>query len=77
MVDNWLNLCYTVVTQKENCMSRVEITSAYRVEFTEYERGWGQKHWDTEYYDNEAEARQRAIEYNQQHNNEQPIIRQN
>jgi hypothetical protein len=42
----------------------------YKVEFTEYERGWGQKHWDTEYYDNEPEARQRAIDYNNEHNNE-------
>ena len=33
---------------------------AFKVEFTEYERGWGQKHWDTEYYDNEAEAKARA-----------------
>lgn len=29
----------------------------------------GQKHWDTEYYDNEQEARQRAIDYNREHNN--------
>ncbi len=41
----------------------------FKVEFTECERGWGSKHWDTEYYDNEAEARQRAIDYNKQHNN--------
>ena len=44
-------------------------TQVYVVEFTEYERGWGSKHWDTEYYDNEQEARQRAIDYNTQHNN--------
>ena len=44
--------------------------TAYRVEFTEYERGWGSKPWDTEYYDNEAEARQRAIDYNREHNNQ-------
>lgn len=41
----------------------------FKVVFTEYERGWGQKHRDTEYYDNEAEARQRAIDYNTEHNN--------
>ena len=40
----------------------------YKVEFTEYERGWGSKPWDTEYYDNEQEARQRAIDYNLEHN---------
>jgi hypothetical protein len=42
---------------------------AFKVVFTEYERGWGQKHWNTEYYDNETEARQRAIDYNLEHNN--------
>lgn len=42
---------------------------AFKVVFTEYERGWGQRHWDTEYYDNETEARQRAIDYNRKHNN--------
>lgn len=41
----------------------------YKVVFTEYERGWGQKHWDTEFYDNETEARNRAITYNREHNN--------
>ena len=42
---------------------------AFKVELTEYERGWGQKHWDTWYFDNEAEARQAAIDYNLEHNN--------
>ena len=41
----------------------------YKVVFTEYDRFSGRKHWDTEYYDNEAEARQRAIDYNLKHNN--------
>lgn len=51
-------------------MARVsQPVATYRVEFIECERGWGQKHWSTEYYDNEAEARQRAIDYNQEHNN--------
>ena len=50
-------------------MSRVTIQTAYAVEFTEYERGWGQKPWSTEHYDNEAEAKQRAIDYNKEHNN--------
>ena len=55
-------------------MARVNITqNVFKVEFTEYERGWGQKHWDTEYYDNEAEARQRAIDYNNKHNNEKEV----
>jgi hypothetical protein len=42
---------------------------AYKVQLTEYERGWGQKPWDTLYFDNEAEARQYAIDYNLKHNN--------
>ena len=42
---------------------------AFRVTLTEYERGWGQKPWDDIYFDNEAEARQRAINYNTEHNN--------
>lgn len=52
-------------------MARIEKPqgSVFKVEFTEYERGWGSKHWDTEYYDNEPEARQRAIDYNNEHNN--------
>lgn len=41
----------------------------YKVVFTEYERGWGAKPWDTEYYDNETEARNRALIYNREHNN--------
>lgn len=28
-------------------MARIEIKTAYCVEFTEYERGWGQKPWNT------------------------------
>lgn len=51
-------------------MAKVTLDRAlFKVVFTEYERGWGQKHWDTEYYDNEAEARKRAIDYNLKHNN--------
>jgi hypothetical protein len=42
---------------------------AFRVTLTEYERGWGQKPWDDIYFDNEAEARQYAIDYNKEHNN--------
>ena len=45
------------------------VVQAFKVELTEYERGWGQKHWDTVYFDNEAEARQYAIDYNRKHNN--------
>ena len=51
-------------------MAKVTLGKAlFKVEFTEYDRFSGRKHWDTEYYDNEAEARQRAIDYNTKHNN--------
>lgn len=50
-------------------MARVTIPTAYRVELTEYERGWGQKPWSTEYFDNEEEARKYADDYNKEHNN--------
>lgn len=51
-------------------MAKVTLDKAlYKVVFTEYERGWGQRHWDTEYYDNEDEARKRARDYNLEHNN--------
>lgn len=41
---------------------------AWRVELTEHERGWGQKPWETVYFDNESEARQYAEDYNAKHN---------
>ena len=51
-------------------MPRIEKPNvvAFRVELTEFERGWGQKHFDTWYFDNEAEARQAAIDYNRKYN---------
>lgn len=42
---------------------------AFKVQLTEYERGWGSKPFDTIYFDNEAEARQYAIDYNLKNNN--------
>lgn len=52
-------------------MPRIQtpLINAFKVVLTEYERGWGQKHWDTWYFDNEAEAKQAAIAYNLEHNN--------
>ncbi len=52
-------------------MARIEKpkVTAFRVELTEYERGWGQRPWETIYFDNEAEARQFAIDYNLKNNN--------
>jgi hypothetical protein len=53
-----------------NDMARVYAPNAvFKVVLTEYERGWGQKHFDTWYFDNEAEARKAAIDYNLEHNN--------
>lgn len=55
-------------------MARVTLNRPlFKVVLTEYERGWGQKHWDTLYFDNEREARDYAIEYNLKHNNEPTV----
>lgn len=56
-------------------MSRIAkpAVQAFKVELTEYERGQGQKHFDTVYFDNEAEARQYAVDYNRKHNNEKTV----
>ena len=52
-------------------MAQVKMSQdLFKVVLTEYERGWGQKHWDTIYFDNEAEARKWALDYNLKHNNE-------
>lgn len=52
-------------------MAQVKFTqNVFKVQLTEYERGWGQKPWDTVYFDNEAEARKYADDYNNTHNNE-------
>lgn len=50
-------------------MAQIPKPQGYRVVLTEYERGWGQRHFDTVYFDNETEARQYAINYNLTHNN--------
>jgi hypothetical protein len=51
-------------------MAEVKLTQkVYRVQLTEYDRFSGRKPWDTKYFDNEAEARQWAIDYNTKHNN--------
>jgi len=45
----------------------------FKVELTEYERGWGEKHWDTKYFDNESEARKWAYDYNVKYNSENEV----
>jgi len=55
-------------------MPRVNFTqNVYKVSMTEYERGWGQTPWGDAYFDNEAEARQYAIDYNKEHNNQDHV----
>lgn len=51
-------------------MPRIQnIPQAFRVDIIESERGWGSKVDETIYFDNEAEARQYAIDYNRKYNN--------
>lgn len=51
-------------------MPRIQsIPQAYRVDIIESERGWGSKIDETIYFDNEAEARQYAVDYNRKYNN--------
>ena len=49
-------------------MAKISKPTGFRVSLTEYERGWGQKPWDDVYFDNEAEARKYAVDYNKEHN---------
>jgi len=51
-------------------MAILNIPTAYRVNIVEYERGWGSKIDETILFDNEAEARQYAIDYNAKHNSQ-------
>lgn len=44
--------------------------TAYKVEIVEYERGWGSKVDDVICFDNEAEARKYADDYNARWNTE-------
>lgn len=45
-------------------MARIEKPTAYRVDLIEFERGWGSKVDDVIYFDNEAEARKYAADFN-------------
>ena len=62
MVDRLDEISYTTVTQKENGM-RVEVRSLYRVQCTEYERGWGQRDMGVVFFDTEEEAKKYCLEY--------------
>ena len=50
-------------------MPRIQKPVGYRVLIIESERGWGQKIDEEIFFDNEAEARQYAIDYNKKYNN--------
>lgn len=51
-------------------MAQVKMSQdLFKVVLTEYDRFSGRKPWDVLYFDNEAEARQYAIDYNKKHNN--------
>ena len=51
-------------------MAEVKVVQTlYKVQLTEYERGWGQKPWDEKFFDNADEARKWAKDYNEKHNN--------
>ena len=43
---------------------RVNLKEIYKVQITEYERGWGSKVDEILYFDNEKEAKDFASEYN-------------
>lgn len=45
-------------------MAEVKLNGLYKVSITEYERGYGQRPFDTKFFDNEAEARRFCVEYN-------------
>lgn len=46
-------------------MAEVKLNgSLYRVTMTEYERGYGQRHMGTKFFDTEADAKAFVIEYN-------------
>lgn len=47
--------------------------NVYKVQLTEFERGWGQRPLDTLYFDNEEEAREYANNYNRENNNEPTV----
>lgn len=45
-------------------MAEVKLNNLYKVQMTEYERGWGQRDMGTKYFDNELEAKRFCDEYN-------------
>ena len=62
MVDRLSKISYNTLTQKENGM-RVEVQSLYRVQCTEYERGYGQRDMGVYFFTTEEEAREFCEKY--------------
>ena len=47
-------------------MAKIEVKGLWKVVFTEYERGWGQREaGSTEYYTTKEEAKARADKFNE------------
>jgi hypothetical protein len=59
------SFCYTVstVNRKEPKMAQVQVGSLYKVQCTEYERGWGQRDMGVYFFTTEEEARKFCQEY--------------
>ena len=59
------SFCYTVstVNRKEPKMAQVQVGSLYRVQCTEYERGYGQRDMGVYFFTTEEEARRFCEEY--------------
>ena len=59
------SFCYTVstVNRKEHKMAQVQVGSLYKVQCTEYERGWGQRDMGVYFFTTEEEARKFCEEY--------------
>ena len=45
-------------------MSEVKLNGLWKVQMTEYERGWGQRDMGTKFFDNETEAKAFCEAYN-------------
>lgn len=60
------NVPFVIFNYKTNVM----IYSAYKIEWTEYERGWGQRSDGTSYYASKELAEKCAKDYDEKYNSE-------
>jgi hypothetical protein len=65
LVDQKSLIQYTVIVavRKEHKMAQVQVGSLYRVQCTEYERGYGQRDMGVYFFTTEEEARKFCEEY--------------